>query len=167
MKIPEHLPVRNLISKDRRGVALITVLTVMALTTILVLTFFSLATSEHRASNTYSQGIQAQQVAEGAVNMVISQIREATTTERPGDSLQNRIAWACQPGAIRRWTNNGTIDSLYKLYSDDTMKTDQANEFSKDYGDLNGWSEKHSHFVDLNEPVIRGQKVGALALPVG
>ncbi|MDP4792595.1 MAG: hypothetical protein NWR99_11985, partial [Verrucomicrobiales bacterium] len=62
MKLPETLKPANLFKKDKKGVALVTVLTVMALTTILVLTFFSLATSEHRASNTYSHGLQAQQV---------------------------------------------------------------------------------------------------------
>ena len=152
MKLPEKLKPSNLFKKDKKGVALVTVLTVMALTTILVLTFFSLATSEHRASNTYSHGLQAQQVAEQAVNMVIAQIREATT-------VGTIKAWASQPGAVRQWDEAGNPDFAYKLYSDDRMKTLDWSEFQTDFLDASGWSKRTAHFVDLNEPVIRGEKV--------
>ncbi|MEX2580625.1 MAG: Verru_Chthon cassette protein A [Verrucomicrobiales bacterium] len=152
MKIAEKLQRAKAFSKDRKGIALLTVLTVMSLTTIMVLTFFSLATSEHRASNTYSHGIQAQQVAEQAVNMVIAQIREATTV---GTSR----AWASQPGAVRVWNQGGELDWIYKLYSDDVMKSRNASEIGDDFADIEDWSSRPAHFVDLNEPVIRGDKV--------
>lgn len=155
MKLPESLKPSRLFAENRRGVALITVLTVMALTTILVLTFFTLATSEHRASNTYSQGLQAQQVAEQAVNLVIAQIREATV-ERKGTLGR---AWASQPGAIRSWDIAGKQVDAYKLYSDDEMVTKDWDDFEADFNDLSDWSSKPEHFVDLNEPVIRGEKV--------
>lgn len=154
MKLPETLKPSRLFSKDRRGVALVTVLTVMALTTILVLTFFSLATSEHRASNTYSQGLQAQQVGEQAVNFVIAQIREATVQEETGSIM----AWASQPGAIRQWDQGGRERFAYKLYSDDLMKTDDWSEFKRDFDDAEGWSDRPAVYVDLNEPVIRGER---------
>ena len=152
MKLPEKLNPSNLLKKDKKGVALVTVLTVMALTTILVMTFFSLATSEHRASNTYSHGLQAQQVGEQAVNMVIAQIREATT-------VGTVKAWASQPGAIRQWDEAGNPDFAYKLYSDNRMKTLDWAEFQTDFLDAGGWSTRAAHYVDLNEPVIRGEKV--------
>ncbi|MDF1739701.1 MAG: Verru_Chthon cassette protein A [Verrucomicrobiales bacterium] len=152
MKIAKHLKSGRFLPKSRKGVALVTVLTVMSLTTILVLTFFSLATSEHRASNTYSNGLQAQQVGEQAVNMVIAQIREATTAG-------TKIAWASQPGAIRRWDDSGKEENAYKLYSDDLMKTDNWGEFKADFDDAQNWSGQPAHYVDLNEPVIRGTKV--------
>ncbi len=158
MKLPETFdPSRPRLKqrKERRkGVALVTVLTVMALTTILVLTFFSLASSEHRASNVYSQGLQAQQVGEQAVNFVIAQIREATV--QTGGEVR---AWASQPGAIRTWYSNGQESDAFKLYSDDVMKTGRWEDFKADFDDLAGWSSKPEHFVDLNEPVIRGEKV--------
>ena len=152
MKIAEKFNQAKTWPRNRKGIALLTVLTVMALTTILVLTFFSLATSEHKASNTYSHGIQAHQVAEQAVNMVIAQIREATTvgTER---------AWASQPGAIRVWDSTGSLENVYKLYSDDLMKSPSNTEIALDFTELDGWSDKPAHFVDLNEPVIRGERV--------
>lgn len=160
MKLPESLRISaKSLLRDRKGVALVTVLTIMALTTILVLTFFSLATSEGIASDTYSKGTHAHQVAEQAVNLVIAQIREATDTENNGTPLSQRKAWASQPGAIRRWKDTGGSDRIYKLYSDDVMESTSSNEFAKDFADLKGWSGKPNHFVDLNEPVIRGEKV--------
>ncbi|MEM7699664.1 MAG: hypothetical protein AAF236_14800, partial [Verrucomicrobiota bacterium] len=138
--------------RSRRGIALVTVLTVVSLTTILVLTFFSLSMSEHRASNLYSNGLQAQQVGEQAINMVIAQIREATTAGRTN-------AWASQPGAIRRWDRTGSPEFLYKLYSDDVMKTTDHAEPFTDFNQSQNWSSQPAHYVDLNEPVIRGEKV--------
>ncbi|MEC5126983.1 Verru_Chthon cassette protein A [Verrucomicrobiales bacterium BCK34] len=154
MKIAKHLKSGRFLPKSRKGVALVTVLTVMSLTTILVLTFFSLATSEHRASNTYSHGLQAQQVGEQAVNMVIAQIREATTAG-------TKIAWASQPGAIRRWTDGSgnNEEFAYKLYSDEEMKTKDWGTFEEDFKDAKTWSSMPAHYVDLNEPIIRGEKV--------
>jgi len=157
MKLPQTLrasfrSLRSLVPTNRRGVALITVLTVMALTTLLVLTFFSLATSEHRSSTTYSYGLQAQQVAEQAVNMVIAQIRDAT-------NVGTDKAWASQPGAIRTWDSQGAKDFAFKLYSDDRMKTADWADFQKDFAEMSVWSSRPDHMVDLNEPVIRGEKV--------
>ncbi len=156
MKIAKKLSLSRALRTNRKGVALVTVLTVMSLTTILVLTFFTLASSEHRASKTYSQGLQAQQVAEQAVNMVVAQIREATTVS---ENPTNIKVWASQPGAIRTWNQNGTFDRIFKLYSDDIMKTDDQLGVKGDYSDISKWADQPDHFVDLNEPVIRGEKV--------
>lgn len=155
MKIPQKLFRGASVSKNRKGIALVTVLTVMALTTILVLTFFSLATSENRASNTYSNGLQAQQVAEQAINMVIAQIREATADPRSTEDY----VWASQPGAIRAWNGSGVLQGIFKLYSDDVMKSAQVSEMTDDFADLGAWAGNPDVFVDLNEPVIRGDKV--------
>ncbi|MEM9016315.1 MAG: Verru_Chthon cassette protein A, partial [Verrucomicrobiota bacterium] len=159
MKIPEKLSLSKAVSKDKKGVALVTILTVMALTTILVLSFFSLATSEHRSSFTYSNGLQAQQVAEQAVNMVIAQIREATVNSSNVTSLATKTAWASQPGAIRTWDIQGQLKFIYKLYSSNEMKSEDANAVGFDYGLIQNWSSNPDRFVDLNEPVIRGEKV--------
>lgn len=137
---------------NQKGVALVLVLTVMSLSTIMILSFFSLATSENQASATYSRGLQAQQVAEQAVNMVIAQIRKATS--------QDSIAWASQPGAIRTWDDSGRFKMGYKLYSDDVMQEPQENAMvNTDYDEAQNWTSLYDEFVDLNEPVIRGEKV--------
>ncbi len=151
MKIVEKFRQIGKQSGNRKGVALVTVLTVMSLATILILTFFSLAQSEHRASATYSQGLQAQQVAEQAVNMVIAQIREATV----GDT-----AWASQPGVLRTWDENGDFAIGYKLYSDDQLQTKNETDLvDTDFDDIQSWSSLPDVYVDLNEPVIRGKKI--------
>ena len=156
MKIAKKFSLSRALRTNRKGVALVTVLTVMSLTTILVLTFFTLASSEHRASKTYSYGLQSQQVAEQAVNMVIAQIREATTVSENPSNLK---VWSSQPGAIRTWNQNGSFDRIFKLYSDDIMKTDDQLEVRGDFADIATWADRPDHFVDLNEPVIRGEKV--------
>ena len=146
MKIAKKLSLSRALRTNRKGVALVTVLTVMSLTTILVLTFFTLASSEHRASKTYSYGLQSQQVAEQAVNMVIAQIREATTVSENPSNLK---VWSSQPGAIRTWNQNGSFDRIFKLYSDDIMKTDDQLEVRGDFADIATWADRPDHFVDL------------------
>ena len=152
MKIPS-LKALAKAGKERRGIALISVLTMMSLTTILVLTFFSLAQNEYESSSTYSDGLQAQQIAEEAVNMVIRQIREATADPK--------LAWASQPGAIRTWDDQGRFNSGYKLYSDDDMVGSWSEQslVEEDYKEFQNWDKTPWRFVDLNEPVIRGEKV--------
>ncbi|MDF1755922.1 MAG: Verru_Chthon cassette protein A [Verrucomicrobiales bacterium] len=141
------------LSGNQKGVALVLVLTVMSLATIMIMSFFSLATSEHKASATYSQGLQAQQIAEQSVNMVIAQIRRATSDKE--------VAWASQPGAIRTWGINGDFVAGYKLYSDDLLvdRTDEVNFTDEDFDDTKNWVSASDEYVDLNEPVIRGDKV--------
>lgn len=145
----------------RRGVALLTVLTIISLSTILILTFFQLAQNEMVASDAYNNGLEAQQIADQAVNLVIRQIRQATS--------QENVGWASQPGAIRTWEGNGRFYRGYKLYSDDQMVVDgQENQMIRDdFMDLADWDKSDApdsggdnwQFVDLNEPVIRGDKV--------
>lgn len=139
-------------NQRRRGVALLTVLTIVSLCTILILTFFQLAQNEMVASDSYNSGLEAQQVAEEAVNLVIRQIRVATAG--------NTRSWASQPGAIRTWDTTGQFDGGYKLYSDDQMV--EGNEdflVQEDSADFSDWDDEPWRFVDLNEPVVRGDKV--------
>ncbi len=140
-------------SQRRRGVALLTVLTIISLSTILILTFFQLAKNEMVASDSYNNGLEAQQIADQAVNLVIRQIRQATS--------QENVGWASQPGAIRTWNGNGQFHKGYKLYSDDEMveSGSEKNLVTVDYAALADWDQKPSQYVDLNEPVIRGDKV--------
>jgi uncharacterized protein (TIGR02600 family) len=146
--------------QKKKGVALLTVLTVMSLATILVLTFFTLAQSELESSTSYSQGMEAKHLSETAVNMVIGQLRKATTDN---DNQKRDYAWASQPGAVRVYNETGNFKAGFKLYSDDTMTVRppglEAELVEKDVQELNNWSSNPAVFVDLNEPVIRGKKV--------
>ncbi len=148
----ENLKQPNRRRGSRKGVALVMVLTVTALATIMILTFFSLATSENRASATYSRGLQAQQVGEQAVNLVIAQLRKATSDPN--------VSWASQPGAVRTWSRLGDFHRGYKLYSDDQLEEIDENKLvEEDFAEAKNWSSRPAEFVDLNEPVIRGEKV--------
>ncbi len=141
--------------KDKRGVALITVLAMVSLAAISVLSFFSLAITEQRSSEAFISGVRAQQVAEQAVNMVMSQI-ERGTYHGVGTT------WASQPGAIRVWdTNSNQANKIYKLYSDEEMYTTTALSIADDFTEISqsDWTSKPHQYVDLNEPVIRGEKV--------
>ncbi len=151
--------IRNivLLNQQNRGVALVIVLAVVALATLAVVSFFEMARTEHNASYQYSKGLHAQQVAEQAVNIVIAQVRMATTTK---DAV-----WASQPGAIRTWKSaEGSNETFkgFKLYSDDKMVELNENIFAtEDFSDLEGdqWIQLKNQYVDLNEPVIRGNHV--------
>lgn len=148
--VPGKAPSGN--NQRRRGVALLTVLTIVSLATILILTFFQLAQNEMVASDSYNNGLEAQQIAEQAVNMVIRQIRVATSGK--GN------AWASQPGAIRAWDPDGEFLAGYKLYSDDAMIVTSKEELvDPDYDEMINWDGEPWRFVDLNEPVVRGEKV--------
>ncbi|MBL9153164.1 MAG: Verru_Chthon cassette protein A [Verrucomicrobiales bacterium] len=152
MKTHPKVPGASPTLESRRGVALITVLTIISLCTILVLTFFQLAQNEMIASDSYNSGLEAQQVAEQAVNLVIKQIREATS--------DGEMAWASQPGVIRTWGKRGDFGKGYKLYSDEQMvETDERSLVEGDYNEFENWDALPAQFVDLNEPVIRGTKV--------
>lgn len=137
---------------SRRGVALVMVLTVVSLCTVLMMTFLAMSMTERSSSVHYSDGLQAQEIAESAVNVVIAQIREAT-------SSRNRV-WASQPGCIRTWDDQGKFHKAWKLYSDEQMTEIREEALvSYDYDDLKEWQRAPWTYVDLNEPVIRGKSV--------
>ena len=57
-------------SQKKKGVALLTVLTVMSLATILVLTFFTLAQNELESATSYAHGQEAKHLSEtGAASL--------------------------------------------------------------------------------------------------
>lgn len=142
--------------ENKKGIALITVLAMMSLMTILILTFFSLAQNEYISSTSYSRGLHAQQLAETAVNLVVGQLRAGTTTPA-GEKTR---AWASQPGAVRAYANAGGFEAGYKLYSAEEMVVSTESGLATDDTlALNGWDANDWEYVDLNEPVIRGEKV--------
>ncbi len=158
VQVSDTAPSPSSDSGKKKGIALLTVLTVTALSTILVLTFFSLAQNELVSSTRYSQGIEARQFAETAVNMVVGQIRKATGRDVLGS--QDIFAWASQPGAIRQYDQDGEFHAGYKLYSDDEMITATETALTKaDITELREWNDAPWRWVDLNEPIVRGDQV--------
>lgn len=153
-------------SSDRSGIALVIVLGFLTLLSVLAIAFFSSITTETKASRNFTSRVSTRQLADTAVNLVMSQIREATAL--PG------AAWASQPGMIRVYRDgrnaSSKADSFFKLYSARNMVVSKAQLAAFDpesigtsYGaDHDGtrsdipvdWDKYPSIFSDLNNPVL-------------
>ena len=105
--------------KKKQGVAILTVLAIITLMTVLVVSFFNMATS---AKVTAKGSVEIQRVTtlkDTIINLVIAQFREAsnlspTNASNPRDIL----TWISQPGAIRTFSGTDVSrNRLYKLYS--------------------------------------------------
>lgn len=98
--------------------ALLFILGSLVLISIIVLAFLSSVSTELKSSKVYADGSSVRLVADSAVNVVISQIQQATSGR---DSANNRLAWASQPGMIRTYDTSGNPGGFYKLYSSSVL----------------------------------------------
>src|SRR5277367_651437 len=100
----EHSKLMSLhpLGKSNSGVALILVLMLVVLMTIMILAFFLSVTTETKSVHSAVAGQNSRELADIAVQSVISQIQQATTTTPSATS----IAWASQPGMIRTYNNS-------------------------------------------------------------
>ncbi len=132
-----------------RGVALVVILAFLALLSALIIAYFSSVTSEYANAKSFSDGLSTRQLADSAVNLVMGQIREATT--------QENSAWASQPGMIRVYEQDGKVGGFYKLYSSDKMRMDEAtiraDGFRPDADLGKDWWKTPALWTDLNAPV--------------
>lgn len=154
MKIQFH-------SHRERAVALIIVLAMLVLLSGLVVSFMTTVGNERAASIVNNNELTSRQIADSTVNMVISQIREATS--QSGKDVSVPSTWASQPGAIRtlsgsvgplkpintgaggvkQWTyQTGNNDFIFKLYSAEKMKI-PALEISG-----NAWDKKEVEIIE-------------------
>ncbi|MDB6153064.1 MAG: hypothetical protein JWL90_1517, partial [Chthoniobacteraceae bacterium] len=117
------------------------------------------------------------QIADSTVNLVLGQIREATTP------VQENTTWASQPGAIRTFSgklatakatlklstvsdasyypyNPGSEDYVYRLYSAEKLKTKTgeytSSELPAEVEVINKWDRTNpiAGYVDMNEPFL-------------
>jgi len=130
------------------GAALIIVLSCLVLVTALIIGFLSRTQTERGSSASYRGGAGSRNLSDYAVNIVMAQIRAATT----GANAAN--AWASQPGAIRVYGSTGAnLVNIYKLYSAPDMV---VNAFPTADLNLSGWSNSTALYTDLNAPVVSG-----------
>jgi len=151
-------------TRQRKGVALILVVSFVVLLSALVVGFFSRVTTDLASSRSYAEGVGVRQLADSAVGVVMGQIREATTVPNG--------CWGSQPGMIRVYRKSAgqpgaDAHAFYKLYSSNdlivsgreiqnfdpsktTSSTANAPEVPLGNG---GWRQQPAHFVDLNDPV--------------
>lgn len=141
--------------RRRKGMALVLVLSFLVLLSALILAFFGSVTTETKASRFADNGTRGRELAETATNIVMAQIREATTRG-------SNIAWASQPGMIRTYgVANGASSgassaplAYYKLYSAERMSWTPADgAFSPATDVPANWHTLPALYTDLNLPV--------------
>jgi hypothetical protein len=135
---------------QEKGVALITVLAIVLLMTVLITSFFTMSRNELTTAIKDSENLKARALADAAVNMAISQIREGTTQLNTDGGF---LAWSSQPGAIRVYRNDGQLNRIIKLYSARLMAGDSLSQVqSQDI--RNDWDSLPNQWVDMNAPSI-------------
>ena len=106
---------------SEQGVALIVVLSLVAVMAMLAMVFFSSTAAESQTSQSQSAAQSAQQLASSAAQIVMAQIQAASNRTQSGAAnANNAVAWTSQPGLLRTFTPSGP-DTVYKLYSATNM----------------------------------------------
>lgn len=160
---PQNSPSRRLRPRPRparRGVALVLTLGLLALMLVLVTAILDTSRDGLQETAMVKGQDQARRAAQDAVAVALGQLRVATgqhfSSGRPRP-------WTSQPGAIRVHQMDGSLDTVYKLYSAASMTTADPAGIEKD--DLpDDWAEQPDVFVDLNAPVE--SEDGRLRFPV-
>lgn len=142
--------------KDRfseQGVALIVVLSLVAVMAMLAMVFFSSTAAESQSSQSQSSAQTAQQLASSAAQIVMAQIQSASNRTQSGAAnANNAVAWTSQPGLLRTFTPSGA-STVYKLYSDTDMVT--GNFSDTNFAPPATWRSSPAIYCDLNAPVSR------------
>jgi uncharacterized protein (TIGR02600 family) len=133
-----------LILKDRRGYALVLVLSFVVLVTSMLVAFLLTATTERAASGGFAASVTARQLGDTAIAMVQGQINDAST-QGP------KVAWVSQPGMVRTFDDKGKLVNAYKLYSGAKMVANSVN-LSDDEAPA-GWNDSPAEWTDINAPV--------------
>ena len=135
--------------------ALVLVLSALALLSFLVLLVLTMTRNEDRASKASADIMEVRTLADLPAQIVISQIRRATS------NLGTGFTWTSQPGMIRvfasgsadEWGAPGLYEA-YKLYSSSKMVVRGADfDAATEQIVPADWASSRALFVDLNEPI--------------
>ncbi|MCX6970536.1 MAG: Verru_Chthon cassette protein A [Verrucomicrobia bacterium] len=151
---------RSFASCEQRGVALVIVLSLIAVMTLLAVTFFVSVSGEGKSSQHQSDGAKAGQLATSAAQMVMAQIQAASTATPAGAGAG--VAWTSQPGLLRTFPSSGP-SKVFKLYSAPTMVTDSFQE--TDDAPPADWKQSPALYSDINAPARVSSGTG-LVYPV-
>lgn len=138
-------------TKTVHGLALPIVLASLVLVSALIVAFLISMTTERTSSKSYAAGAKVKQLADSTVNVVMAQIKSATSGTDP---TGKPLAWASQPGMIRTWNTSGKAESAYKLYSSGNTVLTGMVDAAAEANALAYWSDRPAHFTDLNEPFL-------------
>ncbi|MFO1485303.1 MAG: Verru_Chthon cassette protein A [Verrucomicrobiaceae bacterium] len=137
--------------RRRQAVALITVLSVLALTLVLLTALLSATRLEYNSTVAHVEGAKARFNADSVINLAIGQIQRASHQDKDANGIE---IWASQPGMVRQYKEDGTLLRACKLYSDSKMTATTESEIAADTPPAD-WDKKPVQYVDLNEPVVR------------
>ena len=144
-------PVHVSRNRAQSGAALILVLASLIFISALTVAFLVSMRSKLAISKSGSDASEVKMLAETAVNVAISQVRDAT--KKAG---ANNLAWASQPGMIRLYDNSGNAAGYYKLYSADNMVATSGafNSGTNAPSDPvpTAWADNPAVYTDLNAP---------------
>lgn len=129
---------------SNRGVALVIVLGVLVLVLGLIVAFITRAGADRSSSASYAAANASRHLGDLAVNLVQGQINDATT--RGADK-----AWTSQPGALRVFNTDGSLNTIYRLYSAPLLTTTTTTDLVGDVPPA-GWATGTAHWCDLNAP---------------
>ncbi len=133
---------------------MVIVLGFLVILSALAVAFFSSVSTELKGARTFASGVSTRQLADTAANVVMGQIRDATTRENG--------AWASQPGMIRVYRDSSggvsaKAESFVKLYSSDQMTVTGSTElatFIRNPDYEKEWNRHPAFWTDLNSPVV-------------
>lgn len=146
--------------KTSRGFALVLVLSFVALAMILVLALLTRATTDQTITNSQVEHHRVSRLADSAISIALAQLRTATETNYVAKTPK---PWTSQPGAIRVHSMDGSLDSIYKLYTSPKMRVNSAQQLAEDQPPAN-WASLTQEFVDLNSPTV--MQDGDLHFPI-
>ena len=145
--IPRRLPRAGFRphSRSRAAAALVIVLFVIVLVIGLVVAFLNAVKTERVSTANFLASSEVRKLADNVVGVVESQINYAATRG-------TNMAWASQPGMIRTYSQSGSFDRAYKLYSAGTLTETDAGALTNDIPPAE-WRDSPAIWADLNSPV--------------
>ena len=141
---------------SRQGMALVMVISALALMAILMVAIFTTTQNEYKSTQSYVNARAAKDLADVGVAIVEAQIQNGQYT----DVSKPRTFHATQPGMVRVYNADGSFNAAYKLYSSAQMKLTGQSEtaaLAKEYVPTD-WAtnvKNLARYVDINEPVAR------------
>lgn len=165
MKVLTHLTSSLPASRRARsGMALIMVVLMLALMLVFMLAVYTLSDSELKGASKQASGVQAKQLGDLAVDVVMAQVRKGTTQDTTN---VGRELWTSQPGLVRQHDASGSLLAGYKLYSSSQMVAaggEQAELKLLSDAPPEDWATQPQRYVDLNRPIRRLEQDGTTTL---
>lgn len=149
---------RSFLFRKRSASALLLVLGMIVLVSVVVLAFFSAATTERTAAHTQANSEAARNLSNNALQFAMAQISDGTK----GGTALAPLAWASQPGMIRTYGTSGNPQRYHKLYSAQNMTVSNFS-LATDRPPAD-WKSSPGVWVDLNSPVANSD--GLLNYPI-